>query len=120
MAISRLVRILSFARMTMRPGHTVPPERRISAFPSLFLRASCPCGQFFLQAPPPFLHEIKSPLRTYHSVRRIRMPARSQFAQLATKFGVLVGAILVVTVLRSEEHTSELQSHSDLVCRLLL
>src|SRR5438132_5298220 len=24
------------------------------------------------------------------------------------------------TVLRSEEHTSELQSHSDLVCRLLL
>src|SRR5256884_8369106 len=35
------------------------------------------------------------------SVRRIRMPARSQFAQLATKFGVLVGAILVVTVLLS-------------------
>jgi hypothetical protein len=29
------------------------------------------------------------------------MPARSQFAQLATKFGVLVGAILVVTVLLS-------------------
>src|SRR5438132_10884330 len=26
----------------------------------------------------------------------------------------------VVQVLRSEEHTSELQSHSDLVCRLLL
>src|SRR5438132_2857242 len=26
----------------------------------------------------------------------------------------------VVTVTRSEEHTSELQSHSDLVCRLLL
>src|SRR5438034_3627548 len=27
---------------------------------------------------------------------------------------------LFVTVPRSEEHTSELQSHSDLVCRLLL
>src|SRR5437588_8897738 len=26
----------------------------------------------------------------------------------------------IVTALRSEEHTSELQSHSDLVCRLLL
>src|SRR5438034_3865081 len=26
----------------------------------------------------------------------------------------------LVTVVRSEEHTSELQSHSDLVCRLLL
>src|SRR5947207_10285345 len=28
--------------------------------------------------------------------------------------------IMDVDVLRSEEHTSELQSHSDLVCRLLL
>src|SRR5438034_7958788 len=29
-------------------------------------------------------------------------------------------AVVNDTVLRSEEHTSELQSHSDLVCRLLL
>src|SRR5438132_11727266 len=28
--------------------------------------------------------------------------------------------MLVTAILRSEEHTSELQSHSDLVCRLLL
>ena len=27
---------------------------------------------------------------------------------------------MMMTVGRSEEHTSELQSHSDLVCRLLL
>src|SRR5438034_11377745 len=32
----------------------------------------------------------------------------------------LSGAPHVFTHLRSEEHTSELQSHSDLVCRLLL
>src|SRR5947207_14767265 len=32
----------------------------------------------------------------------------------------LVGHRLAVGVVRSEEHTSELQSHSDLVCRLLL
>src|SRR3712207_7221552 len=31
-----------------------------------------------------------------------------------------VGAPRRSTLLRSEEHTSELQSHSDLVCRLLL
>src|SRR5438034_5738803 len=31
-----------------------------------------------------------------------------------------VDAVLVFQHLRSEEHTSELQSHSDLVCRLLL
>src|SRR5260221_10862386 len=32
----------------------------------------------------------------------------------------LVGAGTLAHTLRSEEHTSELQSHSDLVCRLLL
>src|SRR5438034_7993339 len=32
----------------------------------------------------------------------------------------VVASLSVVGVLRSEEHTSELQSHSDLVCRLLL
>src|SRR5690242_21108493 len=32
----------------------------------------------------------------------------------------LVGTIVVGTNLRSEEHTSELQSHVNLVCRLLL
>src|SRR5947207_10296771 len=31
-----------------------------------------------------------------------------------------VGVMLFATAARSEEHTSELQSHSDLVCRLLL
>src|SRR5947207_9408990 len=34
--------------------------------------------------------------------------------------GVRVDARAVVRQKRSEEHTSELQSHSDLVCRLLL
>src|SRR5206468_11733767 len=35
-------------------------------------------------------------------------------------FGVVGGAILAGSLARSEEHTSELQSRSDLVCRLLL
>src|SRR5260221_9947798 len=39
--------------------------------------------------------------------------------QHAEKVGV-AGAVHVVEGKRSEEHTSELQSHSDLVCRLLL
>src|SRR5260221_7407185 len=30
------------------------------------------------------------------------------------------GSLYLVSAVRSEEHTSELQSHSDLVCRLLL
>src|SRR5947207_11372287 len=35
-------------------------------------------------------------------------------------FLVLRGECLLIVEGRSEEHTSELQSHSDLVCRLLL
>src|SRR5438132_4144062 len=31
-----------------------------------------------------------------------------------------VGIVVLIATKRSEEHTSELQSHSDLVCRLLL
>src|SRR5947207_11800752 len=36
-----------------------------------------------------------------------------------TRFGTSC-TVRMLTVTRSEEHTSELQSHSDLVCRLLL
>src|SRR5260221_7463818 len=40
---------------------------------------------------------------------------------LAKEFGWKVGdTVPLIGALRSEEHTSELQSHSDLVCRLLL
>src|SRR5438034_2950411 len=34
--------------------------------------------------------------------------------------GQIMSAVALLTKKRSEEHTSELQSHSDLVCRLLL
>src|SRR5436190_10729964 len=40
------------------------------------------------------------------------------WSQLAYQFGHELGHVLANS--RSEEHTSELQSHSDLVCRLLL
>src|SRR5438034_7212865 len=39
-------------------------------------------------------------------------------SRLGGYFGIL--RLLRPALLRSEEHTSELQSHSDLVCRLLL
>src|SRR5476649_2967634 len=58
----------------------------------------------------------------------IRRPPRSTLFPYTTLFrsGHRVGSEAVVCdvgadrPLRSEEHTSELQSHSDLVCRLLL
>src|SRR5260370_19597981 len=46
------------------------------------------------------------------------MDRRTKRNQLTAKGQRLVGQILVA--LRSEEHTSELQSHLNLVCRLLL
>src|SRR5438034_2512668 len=50
------------------------------------------------------------------------------FVEGTTDYNLVVGAkgsptqlvLSVVFRMRSEEHTSELQSHSDLVCRLLL
>src|SRR5688572_31682040 len=39
---------------------------------------------------------------------------------LGKSMGVLAVALAAVNVFRSEEHTSELQSQSNLVCRLLL
>src|SRR5437588_7820978 len=65
----------------------------------------------------------------------IRRPPRSTLFPYTTLFrsgvllaaGALAGALIsdlfaagVAGAARSEEHTSELQSHSDLVCRLLL
>src|SRR5438034_7240251 len=38
----------------------------------------------------------------------------------STIFTTLFGGVESLETFRSEEHTSELQSHSDLVCRLLL
>src|SRR5260221_7903330 len=40
--------------------------------------------------------------------------------QTAPRSGMAMAAVLATLLTRSEEHTSELQSHSDLVCRLLL
>src|SRR5437588_9032892 len=48
-----------------------------------------------------------------------RSPGRL-FGQQLQLLGVRVIGPAVVDMVRSEEHTSELQSHSDLVCRLLL
>src|SRR5436190_5527781 len=64
----------------------------------------------------------------------IRRPPRSTLFPYTTLFRspyVLIGAAMITFIVavagfvvwklrRSEEHTSELQSHSDLVCRLLL
>src|SRR5947207_9664811 len=49
-----------------------------------------------------------------------RAPGRRATAKSAKRVRGFVNSFLPNAVGRSEEHTSELQSHSDLVCRLLL
>src|SRR5437773_6868217 len=56
-------------------------------------------------------------------VRPLARPAVEQtvsVVQSFQEFGGLAGRILLAYLARSEEHTSELQSHHDIVCRLLL
>src|SRR5690242_20793634 len=57
------------------------------------------------------------------SLLMIRSPRRStQFAWTKKSVSISRGSLkrLLESILRSEEHTSELQSHVNLVCRLLL
>src|SRR5438034_8795549 len=60
------------------------------------------------------------PYTTLFRSRRGKLPLHevAEIAQQAAR--ALHAAHLAGIVHRSEEHTSELQSHSDLVCRLLL
>src|SRR5438034_4460029 len=52
--------------------------------------------------------------------RSLGRTADQRGACLSHRLVSQVGRLIVNTTDRSEEHTSELQSHSDLVCRLLL
>src|SRR5438034_2880336 len=49
-----------------------------------------------------------------------RLAALRFFKVSAPTHRARAGALPIALPIRSEEHTSELQSHSDLVCRLLL
>src|SRR5437773_4878490 len=58
--------------------------------------------------------------QTLWRARHLAHHAAQQKVQVKWRGQLLVEAILVAALGRSEEHTSELQSHHDLVCRLLL
>src|SRR5438034_1780389 len=57
-----------------------------------------------------------------HGVERVVDRVPGPIADLSKPVGVVVGVknVAAIRQCRSEEHTSELQSHSDIVCRLLL
>src|SRR5438132_13952882 len=76
---------------------------------------------FYSSASPPDLHSF--PTRRSSDLHRLagRAPVHGRaFSVGETPLEHLDEDELLPPVIRSEEHTSELQSHSDLVCRLLL
>src|SRR5438034_7414217 len=54
------------------------------------------------------------------SLERGLVASASHGQPISAKFELEEGKLQLSVYTRSEEHTSELQSHSDLVCRLLL
>src|SRR5436190_16877348 len=85
---------------------------------------------FFTTAPPPTeiytlsLHDalpISGPRGGLgNPLHRVDRPVQEHFLRERVRFHLPQGAHVQHPQARSEEHTSELQSHSDLVCRLLL
>src|SRR5260221_11996045 len=90
--------------------HFVPcPRRLFCDYPTLSL-----CLVFFflmIRRPP------RSTLFPYTTLFRSGLFEARRQGRHADQF---VASAWYSTAMRSEEHTSELQSHSDLVCRLLL
>src|SRR5260221_2955942 len=83
------------------------------------------------------MHSRRKTISSFFFFLMIRRPPRSTLFPYTTLFRSMLALWTAVTLLRpwvraykkakramrverSEEHTSELQSHSDLVCRLLL
>src|SRR5438034_8131209 len=86
-----------------------PPRSTLFPYTTLFrspsLRSSVSCRAF-------------TPLEENSMTRRVRS-AFGRFLALSCP-SALTLLVVEFSSRRSEEHTSELQSHSDLVCRLLL
>src|SRR5260221_2175083 len=84
-----------------------PPRSSLFPYPTLFRSNGCAqlAGKGFLVLAARDTDRVKAHLRGV---------LHPEVAQSAAKMGFHTVGI------RSEEHTSELQSHSDLVCRLLL
>src|SRR2546427_2776083 len=67
----------------------------------------------------PYTTLFRSPDAVFPIALSVEMVFIAVVGGLATVVGPVIGAIFLTTI-RSEEHTSELQSQSNLVCRLLL
>src|SRR5438132_5609742 len=91
-----------------------PPGSTLFPYTTLF-RSRRPCERE--------AHAAHARRVAHHDQRHVRLGVRGgarTARRLALESGRPVDRLLAARRERSEEHTSELQSHSDLVCRLLL
>src|SRR5438132_6197060 len=108
-------------RLHLFIGHT--HWDHIQGFP-FFGPAFLPNTELNIYAPVGFHRRVEEAIAgqmqySYFPVKLHDLRSRIHFTELDEGF-FRIGEVLVQTQHRSEEHTSELQSHSDLVCRLLL
>src|SRR5947207_14108396 len=97
-----------------RPSHLLCHKGCIYRSSAYFFRPSISCCCFI------FFFQLSRGPRDLHSFpTRRSSDLWTSSVEVTTGKGTF-GGYLTVVVQRSEEHTSELQSHSDLVCRLLL
>src|SRR5438034_8572267 len=91
-----------------------PPRSTLFPYTTLFRSLQTVLGEQIL-APSAALLQMKSFI-----LSRVPPPPVATSAAQWTAESQRLRRHLLQDVVRSEEHTSELQSHSDLVCRLLL
>src|SRR5699024_11790586 len=104
----------SVSSLTRRPARST-----LSPYTTLFRSRCCPCAMLEPTARPK--SSWASSTGQSHQLRQAggRRPSR-WFHRLQQRCGQEIQRKRLTTPLRSEEHTSELQSRFDLVCRLLL
>src|SRR2546430_14895652 len=98
-----------------------PPRSTLFPYTTLFRSVFCFAGAAYCadESPPDRLHDDKrfaAPLALEGDVRIGSTPVRSVMA--VTSDPATGSVDTIITASRSEEHTSELQSQSNLVCRL--
>src|SRR5438034_7236640 len=96
----------------------------LAAHPGVFAAVTLGVAALNVIAPVAILSAVRKPLDFYTFnpwLKRLPEYLASDEAALGEKLAKLPDlALFWFSAGRSEEHTSELQSHSDLVCRLLL
>src|SRR5690606_40021951 len=102
-------------------GHVLPHSYPLLARRQPPLSTPFPYTTLFRSAARPAFRNKRSLTLWFMSTRKKRMPLRAAFwfGKYENPDGMDVGQPLPVSK-RSEEHTSELQSRENLVCRLLL